>query len=166
MTQVLISIGSNLNDPSRQVLAAMDVLEARFGTIKRSELYETEPVGLTSDQNFINAALVVNTDLSAHATLSILLDIETQAGRVRSPGSAYESRQLDLDIILYGEAILDDQIKVPHPRFRQRRFVLEPAAEIAPDMVDPLTSMSLAQLLEICPDTNEVRKVEASVIAS
>ena len=95
---------------------------------------------------YLNAALVGRTDLSPHDLLGELQRIEAERGRERPYANA--PRTLDLDLILYGRLMLDDvRIVLPHPRFRERRFVLEPLVEIAPDLIDPATGLTMAQLL-------------------
>src|SRR5262245_61995665 len=114
----------------------------RFSTV-----VETEPVDVPEDSgSFLNAAAVGDTDLSARELLAALHYLEGQRGRRRSYVNA--PRTLDLDLILFGSAIIDEpDLIVPHPRFRVRRFVLEPLAEIAPDLVDPVTGERVADLL-------------------
>jgi 2-amino-4-hydroxy-6-hydroxymethyldihydropteridine diphosphokinase len=106
------------------------------------------PVGVTGPQPmFVNAAAVGGTTMEARALLEMLLDIERERGRERSYANA--ARTLDLDLVLFGEAVIDEPgLIIPHPRFRERRFVLEPLAEIAPHMVDPVTGCTIASLLE------------------
>ena len=114
-----------------------------------SRYYETEPVAVPGPQPlFLNAAAVGETTQSAHTVLTTLLDIERERGRQRPFANA--PRTLDLDLILFGDAVIDEpNLIVPHPRFRERRFVLEPLAEIAPDLVDPVTKLSVRDLYQI-----------------
>jgi len=108
---------------------------------------DTEPVGVTGKQpDFLNAVAVGETPLAPRALLDTLLAIERDRGRERPfPGAA---RTLDLDLILFGDRIIDEPgLIVPHPRFRERRFVLEPLSQIAPEMVDPVTGQTVEELL-------------------
>ena len=112
-----------------------------------SSAYETEPVGVEAGQPmYLNAAAVGETSLTARALLEVLLDIERAGGRRRPyPGAA---RTLDLDLLLFGDTIIDEAgLVVPHPRMRERAFVLEPLAEVAPELRDPVTGQSIAALL-------------------
>lgn len=113
-----------------------------------SSFSETAPVGVGPEHGvFLNAAVVGETKLSARTLLERLLEIEEERGRARPYPRA--PRTLDADLILYGEEIIDeDGITVPHPRFRQREFVLAPLAEIAPDMIDPVTRRTISELFK------------------
>src|SRR5262249_16680805 len=122
-------------------------LRPLLGNLKVSRYYDTAPVGAAGPQPlFLNAAAVGHTSLRARRLLDALLAIERERGRERPHANA--PRTLDLDLILFGEYVLDEPgLSVPHPRFRQRRFVLEPLTEIAPGLVDPVTRTTVIQLL-------------------
>jgi 2-amino-4-hydroxy-6-hydroxymethyldihydropteridine diphosphokinase len=111
-----------------------------------SSFYDTPYVGTEEQPTVLNGAAIGTTSLSARALLERLLAIEHDFGRTRPYGGA--PRTLDLDLILYGDAVIDEPgLVVPHPRFRDRRFVLEPLAEIAPDWIDPVSRRTIAELL-------------------
>jgi 2-amino-4-hydroxy-6-hydroxymethyldihydropteridine diphosphokinase len=143
-----IALGSNLGDRRAHLDFAVARLESLLDNLKVSRYIETEPVGAPGPQpSFLNAAAVGETALSARALLDALLAIERERGRERPYPNA--ARTLDLDLILFGGRTIDEPgLVVPHPRFRERRFVLEPLAGIAPDLVDPVTHLNLAALLE------------------
>lgn len=133
-----IALGANLGNPRDTVQQAIGSLDRLPSTRLRqaSSLYLTAPMGLPDQPDFINAVACVATRLSAPALLEALLDLEQQQGRVRSVANA--PRTLDLDILLYGDLVLDTPALIlPHPRLHLRAFVLEPLAEIAPDLPLP-----------------------------
>lgn len=145
---VAVALGSNLGDRRAHLDYAVSRLHAFLDRLSVSAYYETEPVGVPDDQpTFLNAAVVGETSLSARELLDALMRIEQARARERPfPGAA---RTLDLDLILAGEHVVSEPgLMVPHPRFRQRRFVLEPLASIAPDLVDPVTGQTIRQLTE------------------
>lgn len=152
VTRAAISLGSNLGDRRAHLDYAVSRLASFLAPLAVSDYFETAPLGVPDGQPlFLNAAAVGETTLSAHELLSELLSIERARGRERPfPGAA---RTLDLDLVLHGDTILEEQaLVVPHPRFRQRRFVLEPLAQVAPEMRDPLTGLTVRALLALIPE--------------
>ena len=146
MTRVAIALGGNLGDREQLLRAAAAALGGFVDDIALSSFYDTAPVGVGEQPTFLNAVLTGRTALSAGALLERLLDIERAFGRERPyPGAP---RTLDLDLILYGDAIIDEPpaLIVPHPRFRERRFVLDPLAEIAGTWIDPVTGKTIDAL--------------------
>ena len=147
-TRAAIALGSNLGDRRAAIAFAADRLAPHLSSPILSDLIETEPEGegLESQPLYLNAALVGETTLSARDLLDLLLQIEAEHGRTRPFKGA--PRTLDLDLILFGDIIATQPgLEVPHPRFRERFFVLGPLAEIAPDMRDPVTGMKVTELL-------------------
>lgn len=146
-TRVAIALGSNLGDREQLFRDAAAAVTPFIDDIRLSSFYDTAPVGVGDDQpTFLNGAFIGRTSLTARALLEQLLAIEQEFGRTRPyPGAA---RTLDLDLILYGDAVINEPptLIVPHPRFRERLFVLDPLAEIAGDWVDPLSGMSVKEL--------------------
>ena len=147
MARVAIALGSNLGDRDAHLGGAVAALTSVLAHLHVSSFYETEPGGVTMPQPmFLNAAAVGESTLSAPAILDVLLAIEQGFGRERP--HRYAPRTLDLDLILYGDAVIDAPgLTVPHPRFRERQFVLEPLNEIAPDWTDPVTGKTVRELL-------------------
>jgi 2-amino-4-hydroxy-6-hydroxymethyldihydropteridine diphosphokinase len=148
---VAIALGSNLGDRRGHLTWAFDRLADLLSHVRVSSILETEAAGVPDDQPpYVNAAAVGETTLGPHQLLDALLDLERTRGRVRTGWRS--ARTLDLDLILYGDAILDEPgLRVPHPRFRERAFVLQPLAEIAPDWVDPETRLSIQELATAQP---------------
>jgi len=150
VTIAAVALGSNLGDRSAHLDYAISRLRSHLANVRVSRYYETDPIGVPGPQPlFLNAAVVGSTDASARDLLDVLLEIEAERGRERPhPGAA---RTLDLDLVLYGNRVFDEPgLIVPHPRFRERRFVLEPLAEIAPELVDPVTGLTAGELLARC----------------
>jgi 2-amino-4-hydroxy-6-hydroxymethyldihydropteridine diphosphokinase len=144
--RVAIAIGSNLGDRRGHVEYAIDALSLDLTNIKVSQFLETEPFGVGEEHGpYLNAVIVGDTQLPARDLLDRLLEIEEERGRARPYYMA--PRTLDLDLILYGDAIVNEGgLQVPHPRFREREFVLAPLAEIAPEMIDPVTHQTISEL--------------------
>ena len=146
MVPVAIALGSNLGDRQLLLRKAVAALGQYLQQLRVSTFHETDPVGVGDQPRFLNAAATGYTTLPAHDLLHALIDIERQLGRERPyPGAP---RTLDLDLILYGDFIVNERdLVVPHPRFRDRSFVLEPLAEIAPKIVEPVSGENIAGLL-------------------
>ncbi|MBI1397741.1 MAG: 2-amino-4-hydroxy-6-hydroxymethyldihydropteridine diphosphokinase [Betaproteobacteria bacterium] len=137
-TRAYVGLGSNIESPGAQLGRALEALAALPHTriLARSSFYRTAPVGFGDQPDFVNAVVLVDTSLSAHALLAALLAIERAQGRVR--GMPNGPRTLDLDILLYDDLVLrDSELTLPHPRMHERAFVLVPLAELAPDLVVP-----------------------------
>jgi 2-amino-4-hydroxy-6-hydroxymethyldihydropteridine diphosphokinase len=145
--KIAIALGSNVGDRHATLNAAIDALRPIVDDLRSSSFVETPFIGDAVQPSVLNAAIVGASSLAAHALLERLLAIELDFGRTRPYRGA--PRTLDLDLILYGDAIINEPgLQVPHPRFRERRFVLEPLAEIAPDWRDPVTGLSIDALLQ------------------
>ena len=139
MTRAFVGLGSNLGDREAMLRQALELLALEPGLEVRhvSTFRETEPVGFTDQPRFLNAAAEVETELSAPELLARLLDVERRLGRVRG-GPRFGPRTIDLDLLVYGDAVVDDpELRVPHPRLHEREFVLQPLAELDPALVVP-----------------------------
>lgn len=145
--RVAIALGSNLGNRAAHLDHAVARLRSLLRALSVSRYQETVPFGVTGPQPlYLNAVAVGTTELDARSLLEALLAIEVERGRERPRANA--PRTLDLDLILAGDQVIDEPaLTIPHPRFRERRFVLEPLAEIAPELVDPVTGKTIADLL-------------------
>ena len=148
MDRVAVALGSNLGDRAGHLDHAVSRLQGVIQGLRVSRYHETAPVGVTGPQPlYMNAAAVGQTRLSPRALLDEMLAIERERGRARPHPNA--PRTLDLDLILFGNLVSEEAgLTIPHPRFRERRFVLEPLMELAPDLVDPVTRLTVRELLE------------------
>lgn len=138
-TLAYVGLGSNLGDREAALRGALELLAAEPGVelVAVSAFRETEPVGLVDQPPFLNAAAAVETELGPHALLQRLLAIERALGRRRT-GPRFGPRTIDLDLLLYGDLVLDGpRLTLPHPRLHERRFALEPLAELDPHLVVP-----------------------------
>lgn len=140
MTRSFVGLGANLDHPRAQIERALELLAAEDGVevVAVSTLRETDPVGYEHQPRFLNGAVELRTDLSAHELLERLLEIEHRLGRVRGEGPRFGPRTIDLDLLLHGDAVIDEPgLRIPHPRLHERRFALEPLAELDPGLEIP-----------------------------
>jgi 2-amino-4-hydroxy-6-hydroxymethyldihydropteridine diphosphokinase len=145
VVRVAIALGSNLGNRDAHLKRAVSQLASILDDLRVATFHDTEPVGVGPQPRFLNGAVTGLTSTSPQALLEELRRIEQQAGRQRPyPGAP---RSLDLDLVLHGATVIDTPaLVVPHPRFRERAFVLAPLSEIAPDMTDPVTGLTVAEL--------------------
>lgn len=145
-----IALGSNIGDRASILAQAVGLLSERVGVVTvESKVVETEPVGFVSEHPFLNQVVAVDTELSPLEVLETTQNIERELGRwCKSVDGVYLDRTCDLDIILYGDRIMEEAfLTIPHKLFRERKFVLEPLAEIAPEVIDPVTGKRINELL-------------------
>ncbi len=171
MTTVYLALGSNVGDSRQYIELAVELLGARLSDIRRAPLYLSEAVGYTDQANFINTALRGRTDLSPQELLNFVKDIERRVGR--TPTFHYGPREIDIDIILYGDLVLDigagtaleasgsesgaGPLVIPHPEFSRRDFVLRPLCDLNPSLVDPVGGQTVEELLrQIGPNQKSV----------
>ena len=162
---VYIALGSNLGDRSATLARAVEAMNsAGIRVTKQSSLYLTEPVEAPGQASFLNAAAVAETSLMPLQLLHALMKIEHELGRRRT--APHGPRTIDLDILFYGSSVIrGPELRVPHPRLAERRFVLVPLAEIAPEFRHPVLHKSIAELLAETPDRGEVRLWQAAMRA-
>jgi 2-amino-4-hydroxy-6-hydroxymethyldihydropteridine diphosphokinase len=156
-----IGLGSNLGDRESSLSQALAGLERRgFEITARSSLYWTEPVGGPPQEWYLNAVAAGSTALAPEELLRACLDVERELGRERRVRNG--PRTLDADLLLYGDEVRADQaLELPHPRLHERRFVLVPLCEIAPEARHPRLGLSAAELLRRCADRSQVLRREA-----
>ncbi len=152
MTRAYVGLGSNLGDREASLRAAVDLLEANpeIQFVAVSRFRETDPVGLVDQPRFLNGAVAIDTELAAPDLLDRLLTIERDLGRERGVGPRWGPRTIDLDLLLYGdETFQRPGLTVPHPRLHERRFALEPLADLDPALVVPGRGPVAALLAEL-----------------
>ena len=159
MKIVFLGVGSNLGNRENNLEQAVARIVEYIGPVlKSSSIYITEPWGFKAEEEFLNIVVKIGTKLTPSGILGRILMIESLLGRVRD-NKQYTSRLIDIDILLYGDIIVDEEIlKIPHPLLHKRKFVLVPLCEIESEMIHPVLKKSLAELLESCEDQSEVKK--------
>jgi len=152
---VFLGLGTNLGDREENLKKAVAMIGEKIGeVVSCSSVYETEPWGFQSENQFLNAVVRVRTELKPPGLLGRILMIEAQLGRLREgEATGYKSRTIDIDILLYGHEIINKKtLQIPHPRIPDRKFVLIPLCEISPEMVHPALKKTIVELLEECKD--------------
>ncbi len=159
MVDVFLLLGSNLGDRKLLLQQAITHIEEEIApVIKQSPIYETQSWGKTDLPDYLNQVILVKTDLSAQIILQKILNIEWKIGRVRE--EKWGPRLIDIDILFYGDEVIDEHnLQVPHPELHNRRFTLEPLAEIAPDLLHPLLKKNILQLNSELKDNLIVKKL-------
>lgn len=159
MNVVFLGLGTNLGNRQKNLNDAVAEIREQIGKVVTiSSVYETEPWGFKSESQFLNIVIKVETLLNPSAVLEAILRIELFLGRVRGENQ-YSSRIIDIDILFYEDQVIDSSdLKVPHPKLQERKFVLVPLCEIEPEMVHPVLKKTMVLLFKECEDKSEVRK--------
>ena len=153
-----LSLGANLGNRMDNIEKALQNIENDCGEILDiSPIYETEPLGFDSEDQFLNICVKLKTKLTPKVLLSKTQEIERSIGREKKSNGNYSSRKIDIDIITYGDLITESiDLTIPHPRYKERRFVLQPLNDIAKEFLDPCSGETIEHLLNICPDDSEI----------
>jgi 2-amino-4-hydroxy-6-hydroxymethyldihydropteridine diphosphokinase len=149
MTKIYAGLGSNLGNKRENILSAIDRIDACDGICvkEKSGFYNTTPVGGPPQPDYVNCVIGLETEIEPQTLLEVFKKIEIGLGR--KPGMRWGPRVVDLDIILFGDRIVNDHnLKIPHERMHERAFVLEPLSEISPDTKHPVSGTSISELLE------------------
>lgn len=159
MDKVFLLLGSNLGDRLQIINQAIRLISVKIGRISLvSSFFESEAWGFISEHNFLNMVLQIETFLKPESLLVEILEIEKELGRLRSNGTTYQSRSIDIDILFYNNLKYStDLLTIPHPKITERKFALTPLCQIAPDFIHPVNFCSIKQLLDVCNDTSNVR---------
>lgn len=159
MSQLVISLGSNLGQRHLFLGKAIELLSVQWGQpLMLSRIYETPPWGMEAAQAFLNQIAVWEVHAPSEDLLSRCLAVEQDLGRKRYLDGVYHSRTMDLDILFHGNAIAKAKdLQIPHPRLHERRFILEPLNEILPTFVHPEFNRSVQDLLNNCQDQSEIK---------
>lgn len=158
INQVYLGLGSNLGDRQENLALARERISENIGEIvSQSGIYETAAWGLKEQDDFLNQVICLTTKYKPSVLLEKILAVEQSMGRIREV--KWGARTIDIDILYYNDAIIKlDNLTIPHPFIQERRFVMGPLAEIAPEFVHPVLEQTNAALLEACTDTSEVIK--------
>jgi 2-amino-4-hydroxy-6-hydroxymethyldihydropteridine diphosphokinase len=160
MNTVYLIIGGNIGKREEAILHALRKIDRQTGEIFiKSAIYETAPWGNEDQAKFLNCAIGIKTSKSPHEVLQSILDIEMQMGRIRGE-EKWKERLIDIDILFYeNKTVLDNELSIPHPFLHQRKFVLTPLNEIAPQFIHPAQNKTVQELLNACKDQLSVEKV-------
>jgi 2-amino-4-hydroxy-6-hydroxymethyldihydropteridine diphosphokinase len=147
MTTIYLALGSNVGNSAQNLTKAIDLLSPALDNIQQAPLYISKAVGYTDQDNFFNTAISGQTELLPQALLQFIDEVEQQVGRVKR--FKWGPREIDIDIIFYGNRVLEaENLTIPHPNFRERDFVLQPLVDLNGEMVDPVSQKTLRQLLD------------------
>ena len=157
MNQLILSLGSNIKSRSLSIIKACQMISIDIGTISKvSKVYSTPPLGLKSEISFLNCCILVETTLTPNEVLLGTQKIEKTLGRTqKSTGKTYASRTIDIDLVFFNkQQIHSPELVIPHVLFRERKFVLEPLNDLVNNYIDPISHLTVKQLLDNCKDNS------------
>jgi 2-amino-4-hydroxy-6-hydroxymethyldihydropteridine diphosphokinase len=157
--KVVLLLGSNIEPRKKFLDKALFLLQQELGAFSvSSEIYESEPWGFDAKVSFFNRVVVFETGKKPEEVLDVCLDVELNLGRERKESEGYLSRTVDVDVLYFGEQVVNtERLVIPHPRLHLRRFTLLPMVEVQSELVHPVLMKTQKELLEICPDDSEVK---------
>ena len=160
MNKVVLLLGSNLGDGQLLFQQVISLIDERLGKLElQSALYQSPPWGFEHENDFINQVLIMNTEKDAEEVLQSCLQIEVDLGRKRT-AQGYGARTIDIDVLFVNDEVMEtESLVLPHPRLHLRKFTLLPLVELIPDFVHPTLQKSMQELLVVCEDNSEVRKI-------
>ena len=158
MSKTYIGIGGNIGNKEENIRTAINFISKDIAVPEKiSNLYLSEPWGFKSEHNFLNCVISIKTNLSPEELLSKTINIENQMKRLRTTSNSYEDRTIDIDLLFIDNKIVDtEKIKIPHPKIQDRKFVLLPMNDIAPDFIHPLNNKTISDLLNECKDKTKI----------
>lgn len=161
---VYLSLGTNEGNKIKNLQQAINTINHKIGTIKKSSsIYKTTSWGF-SGNDFLNMCVKVSTNQSPKNVLTTLLSIEKELGRKRNPEKGYQNRNIDIDILLFNDKIIVSKtLVIPHSKMLERKFVMVPLVEIAPEKMHPIEKKELYKCLKKCPDTSEIIKISEKI---
>ena len=162
MTEVYLALGSNVGDSKANIEQAVQLLSSSIKDIRQAPIYRSKAVGVTDQPDFLNTAISGQTELIPAELLKFIKDVETRIGRIDR--GRWQPREIDIDIIFYGSQVIKThKLTVPHPRFRERDFVLQPLHDLNPNLIDPVTNQAIKQLLaDLSPDQLSISELSNS----
>ncbi len=160
MVKAYLGLGTNIGDRAENLASVRDRLAVLFGAIESvSPVYISKPWGFDSEHDFYNQVIAINTEVDAFDLLDLAQETENKMGRIRSM-KGYTDRIIDVDILFYGNEIISSKpLIIPHPLLHKRMFILQPLADIAPDLIHPVFNKTIADLIQECEDKQAIRKL-------
>ncbi|MBS4029611.1 MAG: 2-amino-4-hydroxy-6-hydroxymethyldihydropteridine diphosphokinase [Ignavibacteriales bacterium] len=165
MSRVFLGLGSNIENRLEYLQKTFQEISKQYNIISVSAIYETEPIGETNQQNFLNAVIEIETDETPKQLFSFIKSVEKKIGRIER--GKWQAREIDIDILLFDNVVLDiPELTIPHKEMHNRKFVLQPASEIAGSIVHPVFKKSITRLSQECQDNSIVQLTQYSFQSS